>query len=71
MAFSDVAKTVFWALLLLQVAPFFIKSIKQNYSDLLETKTKVGVISVLRDYSRTKSYTQRAEKYFEDPAMKE
>ena len=70
MAFSDVAKTVFWALLLLQVAPFFIKSIKQNYSDLLETKTKVGVIPVKGLLHSASPILKELKKYFEDPAIK-
>lgn len=70
MAFSDIVKTIFWAFLLLQVAPFFIKSIKQNYSDLFETKTKVAVIPIKGLIHNADPLLKDLKKYFEDPEIK-
>jgi protease IV len=45
-AFSDYVKNIFWVLVLIQFAPLLIKSIRSQYSELLESKTKVGIITI-------------------------
>ncbi len=70
MVFSDIVKTIFWAFLLLQIGPFFIKSIKQNYSDLFETKTKVAVIPIKGLIHNAGPTLKDLKKYFEDPEIK-
>ncbi len=44
--FSEYVKNIFWILVLLQLAPIFIKGIRSQYSEMFEQKTKVGVISI-------------------------
>ncbi len=68
--FSDYLKNIFWILLILQFAPFFIRSIKQQYSDLLEQKTKVGIISIKGTLSEAGPSVRTIKKFFEDPTIK-
>jgi len=44
MRFYDYLKNIFLVLILLQIAPPLIRGIKSQYKDLLEPKTKVGVV---------------------------
>ncbi len=44
--FSDYVKNIFWLLVLLQLAPMFIKGIRSQYSEMFEQKTRVGVITI-------------------------
>ncbi len=68
--FSDFAKNIFWVLLLLQIAPLFIKNIKQQYSDLLESKTKVGVISIKGSLYEAGPVVRNLKKFFENDEIK-
>lgn len=68
--FSDVMKNIFWFLLILQVAPLFIKNIKQQYSDLLEAKTKVGVITIKNSLYEAGPIVKDLKKFFENDEIK-
>lgn len=68
--FSDYLKNIFWIFLILQFAPFFIRSIKQQYSDLLEQKTKVGIITIKGTLSEAGPSVRTIKKFFEDPTIK-
>ena len=68
--FSTYIKNIFWVLLLLQVAPLLIKNIKEQYTDLTETKTKVGVITVKGAVYEAGSLVKNIKKFFENDEIK-
>ena len=69
-AFSDYIKNIFWVLVLIQFAPILIKSIRTQYSDLLESKTKVGVISIKGTIQNTASSLKEITQIFEEKDIK-
>ena len=68
--FSDVVKNIFWVLVLLQVAPFFLRSIRQQYSDLIDSKTRVGVISIKETLYQAGPTVRTIKRFFEDSSIK-
>lgn len=68
--FSDALKNIFWLLLILQFAPVLIRSIKQQYSDLFEAKTRVGVINIKGTLYKAGSYVRDLKTLFENDAIK-
>jgi protease-4 len=68
--FSDYVKNIFWVLLLLQFAPLFIKSMRSQYSDLFEEKTRVGVISITGEIEHAGPTVNEVKKFFEDKSLK-
>jgi protease-4 len=68
--FLDYAKNIFWLLLLLQVAPPLIKSIGQQYADLLEPKAKVGVIDISGTLTQGTQYMRDLKAFFENDEIK-
>ncbi len=69
-AFSDYLRNIFFILLLLQFAPFMIKSIKKQYSDYLEPKTKVGTLAIKGTITDASYYCSALKKHFEDSSIK-
>ena len=69
-AISDYLKNIFWILLLIQVAPPIIKAIKKQYTDLLEPKTKVGVITLKGTLYSADSYVKSFKSFFENDSIK-
>lgn len=69
-AFSDYVKNIFLVLILLQFAPPLIRGIKQQYSDIIEAKTKVGVVTIKGSLSEAGSFARDIKKFFEDTAIK-
>lgn len=67
---SDVLKNIFYLLLILQLAPVFIKNIKNNYSEFLTTKTKIGVISIKGSLSSASPILKDIKSIFENPSIK-
>jgi protease IV len=68
--FTDYLKNIFWLLLLVQIAPVLVKGIKSQYSDLFESKTKVGVINVKGTLYEASSLVRDIKKFFEDTNIK-
>ncbi len=68
--FSDYVKNIFWVLILLQFAPIFIKSIRGQYSDMFEEKTRVGVIPISGTIAKSGPTIRTIKKYFEDKTIK-
>ena len=68
--FSDYLKNIFWLLLLLQFAPLLIKGIKDQYSDLIESKTKVGVVNIKGTIYSAGSVIKDLKKFFENDEIK-
>lgn len=68
--FSDIVKNIFWILIILQIAPVLIKNISKQYSSLLETKTKVGIITIKDTLSDSTTHVKNLKKFFEDDEIK-
>lgn len=68
--FYDYLKNFFVLLLVLQIAPPFIKNIKTQYEDLLEPKTKVGVVEIKGTISDSSKYVKNLKNFFEDDDIK-
>lgn len=69
-AFSDYIKNIFWVLVLVQFAPVLIKSIRTQYSDLLENKTKVGVITIRGMIDQAAPTIREIKEIFEEKDIK-
>lgn len=70
MRFYDYLKNIFLVLILLQIAPILIRGIYTQYKDLLEPKTKVGVIHVDGIISEAAPYVAYAKKLFKESDIK-
>lgn len=68
--FFDYIKNIFWLLLILQVAPPLIKNVKKQYSELLEPKTKVGLMEIKGTIESSACYVQDLKKLFENEEIK-
>lgn len=68
--FGDYLRNIFWILLLLQFGPPFVRAIKQQYSDLFEAKTQVGVISIKEALFDAGPYIRDIRTFFQDPDIK-
>lgn len=68
--FSDYLKNIFWLLIILQLAPAFIKNIKTQYEPYLEKKTKVGVICIKGPICNSSKYIKDIKQFFERDDIK-
>ena len=68
--FTDYIKNIFFLLILLQIAPILIMSIKKQYTALLEPRTKVGVISIKGILNDSNFYVKNLKKFFRDTEIK-
>jgi protease-4 len=67
---SSILTNIFLLLLLIQIAPGMIKNIKSNYTEYLENKTKVGLISIKNVISDSTHYVRDIKKFFEQDDIK-
>ena len=70
MKFFDYLKNFFFLLIILQIAPPLIESIRKQYSSLLEPKTKVGVIAIKGVIYDSGPYIKLLNKLFKDDSIK-
>lgn len=70
MKFYDYLKNIFLILLLLQLAPGLIKSIKNQYFSALEPKTAVGVLKLRGVLYDSTYYINQLTKYFKNDEIK-
>ena len=68
--FSDTLKTIFFLLILLQIAPPLLQSIKQRYTKLLEPRSQVGYLSIKGLLYDSAHYTKHLKKFFENQDIK-
>lgn len=68
--FSDYLKNIFFLLLFLQVAPLLIQGIKKQYTNLLEPRSKVGVLSMTGMLTDSQFYVKNLKKFFHDSDIK-
>ena len=70
MSFFDYLKNIFLILILLQIAPPLLKSIKKQYEHYLEPRTQVAVIPIKGILYDSSSYIKLLHKYFKAPNIK-
>ncbi len=68
--FSDYVKNIFWILVLLQLAPVFINSIRKQYTDMLAQKTRVGVITINGMITAADPAVRHIKEIFTDTTIK-
>lgn len=64
------ARNIFILLIILQIAPFLLKAIHNEYKSYFETSTKVGSISIKGPFYNSRPFTLEIEKFFKDEAIK-
>lgn len=68
--FSDYLKNTFWLLVILQLAPTLMRTIKLQYEPFLETKSKVGVLNIKGTIYDATTYIHDIRKFFENEEIK-
>ncbi len=67
---SDYLRNIFFLLLLLQVAPPLLRSIRNQYATYLEPKAKVGVVTIKSVLTDTTSSIKQLRKFFKEHDIK-
>lgn len=67
---SDYLKNLLYIFILIQLLPFIVMTIRRNYSTLLETRTKVGVVSIKGLLCNASPYLKNIKKLFKDDEIK-
>lgn len=67
---STIITNIFLLLVLLQVAPGIIKNIKNTYTEMLEAKTKVGLLTIKDAICDSTFYAKELKKMFEKDDIK-
>lgn len=70
MKFFDILKNIFFLLIFLQFVPVLIDGLRKQYQQIIEPRTKVGVIMIDGVLSDSESYTKQLTRYFKDPSIK-
>ncbi len=69
-SFSSYLKNIFLIVLLVQIFPPFLKTLRKYYTDATELKTKIGVVSIKGTISESEPYARQLRKLFKDPEIK-
>lgn len=67
---SDYLKNIFFIILILQFAPFLFKSIKKQYTDILEPKTQIAQLTIKGMILDSTYYTKYLKKFFKNQNIK-
>lgn len=67
---SDYLKNIFFIIILLQVAPPILQSLKKQYIDALEPKSRVGYITLSGVMGDSAYATKWLKKFFKEPSIK-
>jgi protease-4 len=70
MSFGYYLKNIFFVIIILQFAPPLIRSVTEQYQDLLKQKTKVAKVSIDGVIDNAKKYTKDLKTYFEQDDIK-
>lgn len=70
MKFFDILKNIFFLLIFLQFVPLLIDGVRKQYQQIVEPRTKVGVIMINGVLSVSEPYTKQLTRYFKDPSIK-
>jgi protease IV len=68
--FSEYLSTAFFLLLLLQFAPPLLRGIKNQYSRILEPRTRVACITIKQPIMSSTYYVRNLQKFFKDTSIK-
>jgi len=63
-------RNIFFLMLIIQMAPLVIKTVKQYYEDTISPKTKVGILTIKGTISDTSLYVQQFKTFCEDDSIK-
>lgn len=67
---AEYAKSIFFVLILLQVAPPLLRNIKENYQSFLTPHSKVGRITIDSMITDSTLYAKNLKIFFKDPEIK-
>jgi protease-4 len=67
---SNILGSILILLILINIAPSLIQNIKEEYSTLWESKTKVGRLKITSELDDISFYQQQLEKFFKNSAIK-
>lgn len=67
---SDYLKNLFFIIILLQIAPPILQSLKKQYIDTLEPKSRVGYIQLSGVMGDSSYATKWLKKFFKEPSIK-
>lgn len=69
-SFSEYVKTIFFIILLLQIAPPILRNVKENYLAFLSPHTKIGRITFDCTITDSTPYAKNIKHFFKDPDIK-
>jgi len=67
---SNWIRNIFFLLLIVQLAPTVIQTVKKYYDEIISAKTKVGIITIKGPISDTSLHAQHLKTFFEDESIK-
>lgn len=70
MQLGNLLKNLFFLLLFLQIAPTFIKNIKDQYSSFLSSRSKVAVLTIENNITDASTYIKQLRQFFKREDIK-
>ena len=70
MKFYDLIKSLILFLIFLQIVPFFIKNIRDQYHDLIKDKTVVGIVPFKKPLTDAEPYIKNLTEFFKNTSIK-
>lgn len=70
MKFTDFLKSLIIFLIFLQIVPFFLRNIRDQYEDFITEKTLVGVVSFKKTLVDSEPYVKYLTHFFKDTSIK-
>ncbi len=70
MTLLNLLRSLLLLTIILYIAPFFVDGIKQQYINLLEPQTPIGVISITKPFHNDSYSTKELHSFFKDPNIK-
>ncbi len=70
MTFFDYLKNIFFLLILLQITPSILESIRKQYGRYLEPRTSVGVLSIKGVLYDSSYYSKHLQRFFKEDSIK-
>lgn len=70
MTLLNLLRSLLLLTIILYIAPFFIDGIKQQYTNLLEPQTPIGVVAITKPLQSDNFLTKELHSFFKDPSIK-
>lgn len=67
---SEFLKSIMFLLLFITILPFLIKTIKEQYGNLIKEKTKVGIVPFKKVLKDSEPYIKNLTEFFKNPSIK-